>query len=137
MARIAYILLNILQFSLLSYLQACQCWFKNFEAKEAHIFPTFWLSLEHCAFVKIYVKLFGMIGLVLKPEKGFKALQLVRIHCPLIYHSNSEKENSFDEESACIFKVTEEDVALRKSLGNLQVRCLSLTCSRQSLISNC
>ncbi|KAL4534642.1 hypothetical protein Ndes2526A_g05525 [Nannochloris sp. 'desiccata'] len=64
-----------------------------------------------------------MIGLVLKPEKGFKALQLVRIHCPLIYHSNSEKENSFDEESACIFKVTEEDVALRKSLGNLQALC--------------
>jgi hypothetical protein len=64
-----------------------------------------------------------MIGIILQPTKGFKALQLVRIHCPLIYQSNSEKEDSFDEESARIFKVTEEDVAIRKALGNLQVSC--------------
>jgi len=65
-----------------------------------------------------------MIELVLKPERGFKALQLVRIQCP-IYQSNSEKENSFDEESARIFKVDQVDVALRKALDHFQVSSLT------------
>ena len=61
-----------------------------------------------------------MIGLVLNPAKSFKALQLVRIQCP-VNCDNAKKEQSLDVESARIFKIAEEDVTLKQVLSNIQV----------------